>query len=298
MLRRGVFIGLSIMLLALGACSSRDKEKARTDNPPPAAQAPAPQAPQAPAQQPEASPQPEAQPARTVSEEPVRHPASRPASPKSASAPASRPAAAAPAAVPTAPPSATPVNPAPTPPQPIQPPPPPAPPKPLVIPAGTHLEVRLLDPISSANAKSGDTFKASLEQDLESDGKIVVPRGSTITGKLMGVKSSGRVEGRATLSMTLTDIAAGPASYPIQTDTLSFEAEKTIKQDATKVGIGAGLGAVIGAIAGGGKGAAIGAAVGGGAGTATVLATKGKEVQFGLEQKFSFVLRGDLVVRQ
>jgi hypothetical protein len=50
------------------------------------------------------------------------------------------------------------------------------------------------------------------------------------------------------------------------------------KDDATKIGIGAAAGAVIGGITGGGKGAAVGAAVGGGAGTAVVLMTPGKEV--------------------
>jgi hypothetical protein len=100
------------------------------------------------------------------------------------------------------------------------------------------------------------------------------------------------------LSITLSEIAVGNTSYPIQTNTLSFEAEKTTKQDATKVGIGAGVGAIIGAIAGGGKGAAIGAAVGGGAGTATVLATKGKDVKFPVEARFSFVLKGDLGIKQ
>lgn len=161
-----------------------------------------------------------------------------------------------------------------------------------------RFEVRLLDAISSETNKSGDTFKAVLDQDLAADGKIAVPRGSTVTGRLMGVKASGRVEGRATMSITLTEIEVGKTPYQIQTNTLSFEAEKTTKQDATKIGIGAGVGAIIGAIAGGGKGAAIGAAVGGGAGTATVLATKGKEVKFALEDKFSFTLSNDLIVKQ
>ena len=46
----------------------------------------------------------------------------------------------------------------------------------------------------------------------------------------------------------------------------------------------------MGGIIGGKKGVAVGAAVGGGAGTATVLTTKGKEVEFQPEHKFSFSL--------
>jgi hypothetical protein len=43
-----------------------------------------------------------------------------------------------------------------------------------------------------------------------------------------------------------------------------------------RIAVGAGAGAIVGGIAGGGSGAAIGAGVGG---AATVLATKGNEVQ-------------------
>src|SRR2546421_12336847 len=50
------------------------------------------------------------------------------------------------------------------------------------------------------------------------------------------------------------------------------------KDDAVKVGAGAGIGAIIGGIAGGGKGAAIGAIIGGGAGTAGVLTQRGKDI--------------------
>ena len=60
---------------------------------------------------------------------------------------------------------------------------------------------------------------------------------------------------------------------------------------------GAVGGAAIGAIAGGGKGAAIGAAVGGGAGGATVLATRGQEIKFPAEHRFSFSLRSEVKVQ-
>jgi hypothetical protein len=170
-------------------------------------------------------------------------------------------------------------------------------PKSVVVPSGTALSVRLQDSLDSGVNKTGETFQATLDEDLVVDGKIVAPRGSSIAGKVVNVASAGRVEGRAAMSLTLTDLKTASASYPIHTNTLAFEAESSTKKDATKVGIGAGLGAVIGAIAGGGKGAAIGAAVGGGAGTATVLATKGKELNFPAEYQFSFALGNDLEVQ-
>jgi hypothetical protein len=62
------------------------------------------------------------------------------------------------------------------------------------------------------------------------------------------------------------------------------------KRDAAIIGGGAGVGAVIGAIAGGGKGAATGAAIGGGAGTGTVLATRGDDLHYPPESRLNFVL--------
>jgi hypothetical protein len=175
---------------------------------------------------------------------------------------------------------------------------PPVPPRPRValIPAGTKLAIRLQDALDSGVNKTGDTFAAILDEDIDIDGNIAAPRGSAVTGKLVKVLRSGRVEGRAELAMTLNEIRVGNAAYPIATNTLTSVAESTKKQDAVKIGGGAGIGAAIGAIAGGGKGAAIGAAVGGGAGTAAVLGTRGKEVKYSSEQRLTFSLSGDLKV--
>jgi hypothetical protein len=74
-------------------------------------------------------------------------------------------------------------------------------------------------------------------------------------------------------------------------------APATKGEDATKIGVGAGAGAVIGGILGGGDGAAIGAAIGGGAGTGVVLATKGQEMRLGPGADVSTRLTAPLTVR-
>ena len=166
----------------------------------------------------------------------------------------------------------------------------------VTIPNGTPVQVRLLDFLDTSVNKTGDSFRAALDRDLVADGIVVAPRGSILEGKLSNVARSGRVEGRATMSLRLILLTVGDQSYPIQTETLSFEAESTKKKDAAKVGIGAGIGAVVGAIAGGGKGAAIGAAVGSGAGGATVLATRGEELKFDKEYELSFALTREITL--
>ncbi len=165
------------------------------------------------------------------------------------------------------------------------------------IASGTRLPISLVDALDSTINKTGDTFQATLDEGLVVDGITVVPRGSTVMGRLTQVQDAGRVKGLAQMSLTLTDLQLDGQTLAIHTNTLDLEAENTKKGDAAKIGAGAGIGAIIGAIAGGGKGAAIGAAAGGGAGTATVLATKGKALKFPPEHRFTFTLGEDLRVQ-
>jgi hypothetical protein len=163
-----------------------------------------------------------------------------------------------------------------------------------IIPAGTRFHVRLTEAISSAEKRSGDKFEATLADNLEVDGRFLAPKGSIVIGRLSDVERARKVEGHARLAMILTELQVRGESYGMETNTLTFEGESSTKDDVAKIGAGAGIGAAIGAIAGGGKGAAIGAVIGGGAGTATVMATRGKEVEFPAEQEFTFKLERDL----
>jgi outer membrane lipoprotein SlyB len=65
-------------------------------------------------------------------------------------------------------------------------------------------------------------------------------------------------------------------------------------QSAERIGGGAVLGTIIGAIAGGGKGAAIGGVVGAGAGTAVQVSTKGDKVRIPSETLLEFKLQQDV----
>ncbi len=159
-----------------------------------------------------------------------------------------------------------------------------------VVPNGTKIEVRLEQAISSEKNSSGDRFQASLDTPLTIEGKTLAPAGSDVMGELTSVNKSGRVEGRASLTMALSEIVVDGKKYRLDTEPLTIVAKSTKKKDAKVIAGGAALGAVIGAIAGGGKGAAIGAASGGGAGTGYVLATKGAAVEYGAETRFTFTL--------
>lgn len=111
------------------------------------------------------------------------------------------------------------------------------------------------------------------------------------------MERSGRVRGLARVAYRFDSLEVGGERYAIRTAPLSHQAEATKGEDATKIAVGAGAGAAIGALLGGGDGAAKGAAIGGAAGTGAVLATRGKEVRLGPGADVTTRLTAPLTVR-
>lgn len=173
---------------------------------------------------------------------------------------------------------------------------PPSPPRfdSTLIPEGTIIEVRLDQTLSSEDQKTGDTFEALLDRDISAEGTIAIPHGSRVVGKLLSVQDAGKVKGRARMVLQLDKVYINDHPYPLETNTITIEAEGSKGHDSKTIGALAGLGAIIGAIAGGGKGAALGGLIGGGTATAGVLLTKGKAVKLEKEQLFSFRLDKDV----
>jgi hypothetical protein len=168
----------------------------------------------------------------------------------------------------------------------------------ITIPAGTELVVTTSNTLNSGKNNAGDEFEGGLALPVNVDGKTVLAKGAKVVGKVVDAEGSGRVKGRATMKLALTGVEYNGKIVSIETDPFTAEAEATKGRDAAVVGGGAGLGAAIGAIAGGKKGAATGAIIGGAAGTGTVLATKGKEVEFPAESKLTFSLADSVTVRK
>jgi hypothetical protein len=157
------------------------------------------------------------------------------------------------------------------------------------IPPGTTIKIRMIDSLSSGKTQTGDTFHGTLEQPIMVDGKEIYPKGADVTGRVAEVKASGRLSEPGELQLVLATIASGNRASSIASEPLVIKAESHTKSNATKIGGGAALGAIIGAVAGGGKGAAIGAGVGGAAGTGAAAATGKKEAVVESEAVLSFV---------
>jgi hypothetical protein len=160
-----------------------------------------------------------------------------------------------------------------------------APPKPtlkeITIPSGTSINVTLDSAVASDTSKAEDTVRGKLSKPIVIGGTTVAPAGSEVVGTVISAAPSGKVKGRASIAFRFDRLMVRNERVDIRTARIAREAAPTKGEDAKKVGIGAGAGALIGAIAGGGKGAAIGGAVGAGAGTGVVMATKGDEVRLG-----------------
>jgi hypothetical protein len=151
--------------------------------------------------------------------------------------------------------------------------------------------------ISTKTAVSGDTFSAVLAKAITDGDWTIAKEGARVEGTVVESDPGGKVKGVASMTLALKKLTlADGRTVELSTNTVSQEAKTSKGKDAKKIGIGAGIGTAIGAIAGGGKGAAIGAAVGGGAGTAAALATRGDPAVVASEAELNFTLSSPITI--
>jgi len=177
------------------------------------------------------------------------------------------------------------------------PPPAAAPPRdPINLPAGTNLVVRMIDGVDSETAHVGQTYAGSLDGPVMLNGDTVIPRGADVTVKLVDSKDSGKLTGRAELTLDLVSVRVNGKMVDINTQSVQRESDSRGARTAKVAGGTAAVGAIIGAIAGGGKGAAIGAGAGAAAGTGAEVVTKGQRVKIPSETRLTFVLENDVKI--
>jgi hypothetical protein len=171
-----------------------------------------------------------------------------------------------------------------------------APAKPsVVILAGTTIRVRTIDPIDVDSTKAGTKFQCSIDDPITINGNVVVPRGTDATLQVSKVQQSGKMKGSDLVELKLNSIDLNGVHYQLATSFQQISGKSEGKSTTKKVVGGAGLGAVIGAIAGGGKGAAIGAAVGG-TGGAVISAAGEQHLKVPAETRLEFKLESDIKI--
>jgi hypothetical protein len=184
------------------------------------------------------------------------------------------------------------------------------------LPAGTTLEVRLMNTLSTRTSQEGDPFSGRLVESIIHKGEDVVPAGSIVEGRVTFTKEAGRIKGKAEMRLiaeSLTTpqdvkyvIVAGLEQARGMDDAKLKDKEGTIegggtsaKGGAVETGIGAGAGAAVGGIFGGSGtaalyGAGIGAAV---AGIRHVL-KRGKDVTLPVGTELTFVISRDSIAQK
>ena len=165
----------------------------------------------------------------------------------------------------------------------------------LTIPAGTKVPLSLTQAISTKTAKEGDSVYCQTAFPIVQDGRVLIPAGTYVQGKISHVQRAGRIKGRAEVLMHFTTLIY-PNGYTVMlpgsvenmpgAEKTSMKGpEGTVRQDSQtgqKVGTiasTAGTGAVVGGLSQGGKGALIGAGIGGAVGTAIGMLTRGNDVR-------------------
>lgn len=158
------------------------------------------------------------------------------------------------------------------------------------LPEGTNLVVRMIEGVDSETNRVGQTFQASLDQPVMVNGETVIPRGADVLVKLVDSKDSGKLTGRADLTLSLQSVSINGRMVVLNTQSINKESASQGEKTAKVAGGTAAVGAIIGAIAGGGKGAAIGAGAGAAAGAGSQVITGGQRVRIPSETRLTFIL--------
>ena len=166
----------------------------------------------------------------------------------------------------------------------------PPPPAVVDLPAGTRLHVRLDQDLGSKISQPGESFSATVADDVLVNGQTVIPRGARAEGTVIDAKPLGHFKGGALLEVRLERVHTNWGSYPVATSSIDRVENGKGKRTAEFAGGGGAFGAIVGGLAGGGKGALIGALAGGGAGTAGSAFTGNKQIFLPAETLLTFHL--------
>jgi hypothetical protein len=155
------------------------------------------------------------------------------------------------------------------------------------LPAGTVFKVRMLQDIDAASTAPNTPFRGTVTEDVMRNGKVVVPVGSELRGRVVYAVAGNRLNGGSTIHLRPDEFVLpdgtryhlhGEVIDTFGSDTKAkgegdIVANEHGKRTLAELGMGAGSGAVIGAAVGAGVGAVVGTAVGAGVVTAHWLRT-------------------------
>jgi len=180
----------------------------------------------------------------------------------------------------------------------------------IIVPPGTKIPLSLLNSLNTKHTSEGDRVYLQTSFPIVVDGRIIIPRGSYVTGTVTEVKRAGRVKGKSEIflrfdSLTLpngvtrdfrarlsgADADAGELDR--KEGKIQGEGDKSgdTRRVAETTAAGAGVGGIAGSTAGhAGMGVGVGAAAGAVAGLASVLVSRGPDVVLPKGTSFEMIL--------
>jgi hypothetical protein len=148
---------------------------------------------------------------------------------------------------------------------------------------GTLLKTQILENLSTATTPEGTRFTAQLTEAIERNGRVIIPVGSILEGRVTEVHGGRRITGAATLHLETRDITlpdgthyvvhaqlidTGKSEFKV-TDEGTLKRRDQAKEMLAVASLTTGSSAAAGALIGGGVGAVVGAGIG--AGVSTVI---------------------------
>lgn len=146
------------------------------------------------------------------------------------------------------------------------------------LPAGTVFHATMLQTIVAGDTIPGTTFRARLSQNLTYEGRIVVPAGSELRGKVLYAVTGRRITGNSIVHLRPDEfVLPNGKRYPLHAQVIDTQGSNTkvsyegnimpkaiSKRGLVELGATTGGGALVGAAIGGPVGAAVGTTVGAG----------------------------------
>lgn len=167
----------------------------------------------------------------------------------------------------------------------------------VTVDEGTPLTIRLTRGVSSQRNAVGDTVEGVVAENVFVDGRLVIPEGSTVTGKVTTAEPLGKIGGRASLAFAFTRLTTPDGQqHSVDTGFARVGPSETAR-DATAIAVGSVVGVVLGhQIRGDSRGRAVGGLAGAGIGTAIAANTPGQAVELPARSTLRLTLRAPVVV--
>jgi hypothetical protein len=149
------------------------------------------------------------------------------------------------------------------------------------LPEGTVFRVSMLQDIEAYSTAPNTPFSAKVTLDITRNGKVIVPAGSELHGRVVYATAANRLHGGSALHLRADEFVLPDGTrYHVHAQVIDTQGSDTnakgegnivpsaeVKRNLAILGAGAGGGAIVGAAIGGGVGAIVGSAIGAGAAT-------------------------------